>query len=438
MLTGYRRRFVAINMILIAVVLLFALVMQGIFVYRNEYEDLKKTMGMVLEPWRMMGDGFRPDPREGAFTPPDDDDFELDDDDFEPYDDDFRPEDGQWRRGRIRDDRIATVFYSPDTDTLTVMPGEWEGDADALAAAARAAVKAAESFGLTQGFYYMKESGDDSVKIALTRTDYLRSRVFSNLSVLIVAYPLALGLLFFISLWLSKLAAKPMEQAVEMERQFVADISHDLKTPITVVLANDAILRSNPEAATAEQMQWIDSTDAAARNMMNMVEQMLTLSSLEAAGRTVEKVPVNLSTCAEKSVLQLESVAYDRGVRVESDIAPGVRVAATEDYCMRILSGLIENALKYEPDGGTVHLALTQEKRRAQLTVRNGGSVIAPEDLPHVFERFYRGDKARTGSRGHGLGLPIVKGICDLLGAQIAVQSSELDGTAFTVTFETA
>ena len=428
MLTAYRRRFVAITMTLVALVLLLALVMQGIVVYRNEYQDMRRTMGMVLEPWRMVGDEFQPG-EPGSIQRPGDD-FKPDDDGFEP--DGAPPMD----RGRIRDERIATVFYTPETDAFSVMPGNPDADGDELIEAARAAAASKESFGLAKGFYYMKE-GNDNVKIALTRTDYLRSRVFSNLSVLMIAYPLALVLLFFISLWLSKLAARPMEQAVEMERQFVADISHDLKTPITVVLANDAILRSNPELTTSEQMQWIESTDDAARNMMDMVEQMLTLSSLESADRTVEKTAVNLSACAEKSVLQLESVAYERGITVESHIAPDIRISATEDHCMRILGGLIGNALKYEPDNGTVHVGLTRDRRRAVLKVRNAGSIIAPEDLPHVFERFYRGDKARTGSRGHGLGLPIVKGICDLLDAEIQVRSSEETGTVFTVLFQT-
>ena len=432
MLTAYRRRFVAITMALIALVLLLALIMQGIVVYRNEYQDMRRTMGMVLEPWRMVGDDFRPG-NPGPGQRPEDDAF-APDEDFEP-DDDFDREDTP-PMGRFRDARIATVFYDPEDDALTVMPGGQISDSDELLAAARAALDAQESFGLVQSYYYMKE-GDDSIKLALTRTDYLRSRVLSNLSVLMIAYPLALCVLFFLSLWLSKLAARPMEQAVEMERQFVADISHDLKTPITVVLANDAILRSNPDLTAGEQMQWIDASDAAARNMMDMVEQMLTLSSLESVNQTVEKTEVNLSACAEKSVLQLDSVAYERGITVESDVAPDIRISATEEHCMRILSGLIENALKYEPDGGAVSVSLTRERRRALLTVRNAGSTIAPEDLPHVFERFYRGDKARSGSRGHGLGLPIVKGVCDLLDAEIRVRSSEEAGTVFTVLFQT-
>ncbi len=422
MLNGYRRRFVAITMTLIALVLLFALVIQGLYVCRSEYQDMRKTMSMVLEPWRMMGDDVRPKPEGDRPAPPEGD---RNPDEEQPMD----------ARG-LRDAGITTVFYDVNEDTVAVMPGSRDVDEAALAEAARAAAGREETFGkVGQGFYYLREGGE-TMKIALADVSFLRTRVLKNIGVLVGIYLLALCVFFFISRWLSKLAARPMEQAMQMERQFVADISHDLKTPITVVLANDAILRSNPEAATGEQMQWIDSTDAAARNMMDMVEKMLTLSSLESANRAVEKTSVCLSSCVEKSVLQMESVAYDRGVAVESDIAPGINVMATEDYCMRILSGLIGNALKYEPDGGAVHISLTQERKRALLTVRNGGSVIAPEDLSHVFERFYRGDKARSGSGGHGLGLPIVKGICDLLGAEISVKSSEREGTAFTVSFE--
>ena len=112
MLTAYRRRFVAITMALIALVLLLALIMQGIVVYRNEYQDMRRTMGMVLEPWRMVGDDFRPG-NPGPGQRPEDDDF-APDEDFEP-DDDFDREDTP-PMGRFRDARIATVFYDPEDD----------------------------------------------------------------------------------------------------------------------------------------------------------------------------------------------------------------------------------------------------------------------------------------------------------------------------------
>ncbi len=419
MLRRYRRRFVAITMTLIALVLALALGMQVVYVYRSEYADLQKTMGLILEPWHGAGEGFRPqEARPAGEEAP-------------------KPPPG---RGRIGNEQMITVFFDRTSGEMHILPEDRPVDRDTVALAAEAAAARTEDFGHLPEYnlYYKRQGADSELRLVLADSAYLSSRVWRSALVLLGVYALALGLFFLISLRLSRLAARPMEQAVEMERQFVADISHDLKTPITVVLANNAILKSSPEATVGEQTQWIDSTGDAARSMMQLVEQMLTLSSLERAGRTVEKRPVNLSACAEKSVLQLESLAYDRGVALRDEIAPGVSVLADEDGCLRILSGLIENALKYEPAGGSVAVKLTREKKRAVLTVSNPGSRIAPEDLPHIFERFYRGDKTRSESTGHGLGLPIVKQLCDSLGAEIKARSGDTEGTVFTVDFELA
>ena len=419
MMTRYRWRFVAVNMSLIALVLALALLMQGIHVYRSEYNDMRRTMALILEPWRFADEDFRPPWEQEDWTP--------------PVDEGLMPD-----RDRIGSEQIVTVFYDRESGEMSLLPFNQSADRDAIIPAAEAAAQRTEEFGrLTEyGMFYSKQGDDAVLKIVLADDSFLISRVSRSVLVLVGVYALALGLLFLISLWLSKLAARPMERAMEMERQFVADISHDLKTPITVVLANDSILKDSPEATVGEQMQWIDSTDDAARNMMHLVEQMLTLSGLEAAERTVEKHPVSLSALAEKSVLQFESLAYDRGVTLEDDMEEGVSVLADEDGCMRILNGLIENALKYEPPGGSVRLELRREKKKAVLTVQNPGSRIAPEDLGHIFERFYRGDKTRGDHQGHGLGLPIVKQLCDSLGAEIRVQSDEGEGTVFSVSFD--
>ena len=247
-----------------------------------------------------------------------------------------------------------------------------------------------------------------------------------------------MALVYFISRRLSKLAAKPMEDAMELERQFVADISHDLKTPITVILANNSILRSNPDSSAAEREQWMQSTDDAAKNMMQLVGEMLTLSNLESVGRSVMTAPLDLSSAAEKAVLQLESLAYERQIEIEEEIAEHVTVRGDAEYCARICSGLVENALKYEPAGGKITVSLRTERKKAVFSVRNRGSRIAPEDLPHIFERFYRGDKARGSSGGHGLGLPIIRQMVELLGGELDATSSEQDGTVFTVRFELA
>ena len=147
---------------------------------------------------------------------------------------------------------------------------------------------------------------------------------------------------------------------------------------------------------------------------------------------------MDLSAAAEKSVLQLESVAFERGVTLDSEIEENVFAAATTEYAERICTSLLENALKYEPAGGNVTLRLERTKKKARLTVRNQGSRIDPQDLPHIFERFYRADKTRGETQGNGLGLPILKKITELCGGTIDAASSEEIGTVFTVEFQSS
>ena len=216
----------------------------------------------------------------------------------------------------------------------------------------------------------------------------------------------------------------------------MADISHDLKTPITVIKANNSILRSSPEATVGSQTQWLDSNDSATDNMLGIINEMLTLSQLEGEAPVVKKEPVNLSEAAEGAVLQLESVAYERGITLTDELEEGILIEADPDLVPRVIGGLLENALKYEPAGGLVSVTLHREKKNAVLSVRNKSSVIAAEDLPHVFDRFYRGDKTRGDKKGHGLGLSIVKKAAELCGGTITVTSAPETGTEFQVRFQ--
>ena len=228
-----------------------------------------------------------------------------------------------------------------------------------------------DNFGTIQTYHiiYYREKTQNEYKIAVADVSYIGYQVVRIIIILLLAYILSMALVFFISLKLSKLAAKPMENAIEMERKFVADISHDLKTPITVILANNTIIKSNPNAAVSDNLQWLDSTDSAADEMMNLIHEMLTLSSLESAEKTVERQSVNLSSTAEKCVLQMESVAYERGITVEDEIDENITILSTDEYTKRICSSLIENALKYEPDGGNIKIKVGTSRKKAVFSV---------------------------------------------------------------------
>lgn len=142
--------------------------------------------------------------------------------------------------------------------------------------------------------------------------------------------------------------------------------------------------------------------------------------------------PVDLAAIAMKAALEMESIAYEKCVTLETALPEACILRGNPDYLQRIVSSLLENALKYEPAGGRVQLTLTQDKRRVQLSVQNSGSTIPAEDLPHVFDRFYRSDKSRKNESGSfGLGLAITKEMVEKLGGEISVSSSAEDGTVF-------
>ena len=145
--------------------------------------------------------------------------------------------------------------------------------------------------------------------------------------------------------------------------------------------------------------------------------------------------PVDLAAIATKAALEMESLAYEKHVTLETALPEACILRGDTDYLQRIVSSLLENALKYEPAGGRVQLTLTQDKRWVQLSVQNFGSAIPAEDLPHVFDRFYRCDKSRKSESGSfGLGLAITKEMVEKLGGEISVSSSAEDGTVFQVT----
>ena len=285
------------------------------------------------------------------------------------------------------------------------------------------------------GLRYLVESvPEGGTRIAFADRSWERENLRGLLlSSLLVGAGALLGF-FLISLFLSKLATRPVEKAWEQQRQFVADASHELKTPLTVILANSGILLSHREDTVAAQAKWIEYIQEEARRMKGLVEDMLFLAKSDAARLTTARLPVDMSELTEGCLLPFESVAFEAGVTLESDIRPGLCVSGDESQLRRLVYILLDNACKYAGAGGTVSVSLCRTQDRLRLAVRNTGPAIPPEHLEHLFERFYRSDSARTREAGgYGLGLAIAKAIVQSHRGQISVTSTEADGTVFTV-----
>jgi len=244
-----------------------------------------------------------------------------------------------------------------------------------------------------------------------------------------------LGLLafFFVSLFLANLALRPVEAAWNRQKQFVADASHELKTPLTVILANQKILLSHPEHTVAAERQWVENTQSEGNRMKALVEDLLFLAKTDRTRIDSESSLVNLSDTVQGTLLAFASIAFESGVSLEDDIQPGIALAGNEAQLRRLCGILLDNAMKYAGAHGSARIELHSDGANARLSVRNTGAPIAQADLPHVFERFYRVDRARS-EGGYGLGLSIADIVVRSHGGNICGASTAEAGTTFTVT----
>ena len=242
-------------------------------------------------------------------------------------------------------------------------------------------------------------------------------------------------LLLAIALALSRWALKPVELAWRQQHQFVADASHELKTPLAVILANTQILRKDEGTMPDDSRRWVESTAEEAERMKGLVEGLLELARTEeGAGSARRNVDVDLSSTVEGEALQFDAVAFERGCTISADVAEGLHVSGDPEQLERLVKTLVDNACKYAREGTEVSVVLRRQGQQAELGVTNQGTPIDAADLPHVFDRFWRSDRARARSTGgYGLGLAIAKGIVESHGGKISVTSDETAGTRFCV-----
>ena len=264
-----------------------------------------------------------------------------------------------------------------------------------------------------RGFYTRAAFVDMSMEQAILR-EMMGSYLFIALG--------ALALLLGISILLSWRATRPVETAWRQQRQFLSDASHELKTPLTVILSNAELLEGadlDPRAA-----RWTDNIRSEARQMKQLVEQMLTLARGDSMDAPPELTEVSLSDVAADCALAFEPVAFEAGKPLEYQIDGDVTLPGDRDKLRQLVSILLDNAVKYGRDGAPVRLTLRRTDRQAVLCVANQGDPIPPEQLSHLFERFYRADASRGEKSGFGLGLAIAKAITDLHRGTIRAESA--------------
>jgi signal transduction histidine kinase len=239
-----------------------------------------------------------------------------------------------------------------------------------------------------------------------------------------------------------------LQAAFERQRQFVADASHELRTPLTIV--NLETSRAIASHRSPQEYQHALSIIHSENDFMtSLVNDLLTLARMDAGQTTIEKTPLDLSDVAVETVERLTALATRNGVTLEAGNLPETRILGDRQYLLQMVSNLVENAIKYTTgDKKQVCVETGTADGTAWVRVSDTGPGIAPEHIPHLFDRFYRVDKARTreaetesdpgAPSGSGLGLSIVQWIAQVHGGEVRVESKPGAGTTFEVRFKAA
>ena len=228
----------------------------------------------------------------------------------------------------------------------------------------------------------------------------------------------AIIILFFLSFWLSKRIIRPLEENDQQQRQFISDASHELKTPVAVIDANAELL-----AREVGENEWLSNIRYENDRMGELVKQLLDLSRAESAELPAETVDLSRLVTGEE--LAFESLAFDRGKRIQSEVGEDIHVTGSETQLAQLVSVLLDNATRHST-GEEIALSLKKQGHSAVLAVTNDGEAIPEEKAAHLFDRFYRVDEARNDEgRHYGLGLSIAKAVAEKHGGSIGVSCAD-------------
>ena len=283
-------------------------------------------------------------------------------------------------------------------------------DQDAMADIVTACLEQGDSSGILRSYHlrYLRADGPLYTRIAFTDAAQEDATLRAVVKMCLLVGAAALAVLLGCSYLLAGLAARPVARSLDQQRRFLSDASHELKTPLTVILSSADLMQQT--AVQPDQQPYVDNIRWSGRRMKRLVEDMLTLSRADDGRLKAAMVPVDLSDAVVDTALRFEPVAFEAGRQLSYDIDEGITVTGSRDQLQQVAGVLLDNAIKYAPQGAGVHMTLTQAERKAVLTVENGGPPIPPEVLPHLFDRFYRADGSRT-QGGFGLGLSIAQAI---------------------------
>jgi signal transduction histidine kinase len=300
---------------------------------------------------------------------------------------------------------------------------------------------------ISVGFYTLEGLEDEenkTVRVYITKlndTNYFLlvgmnyDNLLSSLHDVLVSFllivPFIIALTIFLSYRFANNAIKPIEESIKMLKQFTSDASHELKTPISTIKANIevALMKDRDPEYYKEKLKTIlDSTN----RMSKLIQDMLFISRLDMGNYPVKLEPVNIKDVFLSLNTQFEGLAISKNVNLVVSTEDDIQLITDKNILFEILSIFIENGIEYNKENGFVKVYARKVGESIEITVEDSGIGIKEQDIPHIFDRFYRGEKSRSRETGGvGLGLPIAKELAKLIDATIRVESKVGSGSKF-------
>ena len=251
-----------------------------------------------------------------------------------------------------------------------------------------------------------------------TESATLKQLVYSCLGVFVGAMVVFLGISILLSHWV----IQPVAKAWDQQRQFVADASHELKTPLAVIMAN-AELMQNEETPEEDKKKFSGNILSTTYQMRGLVENMLEMARVDNGAVKMNFAPLDMSELVSNAVLSFQLLYEEKGMGLRCAVSEDIRVCGSEQHLYQVMDVLLDNALKYGTPGGMVSVDLVNTGRNCLLSVASPGDPISGEDLKNIFKRFYRTDKARSLNGSYGLGLSIAESVVEAHKGKIWAES---------------
>ena len=278
---------------------------------------------------------------------------------------------------------------------------------DDLAQMAKDIIKDGKSTGTKDNLTFLKTDKNGYALVVFMDNTVVNESAMTLFRYTLIFGGVALVLFFFLSVFLARKIVAPLEESYQKQRQFISDAGHELKTPVSVVSANAELL-----SRELGDNQWLQNIQYENERMGLLVGQLLDLARTE--NITPQMEHIDLSRLVAGEMLPFESVAFEKGLVLNSNITNGITVEGNSTQLKQLTSILLDNAIRHSKPAGEVRLTLTKDHGITELSVINKGDEIPAEHRDRIFERFYRVDTARNGEDKHyGLGLAIAKAIVD-------------------------